>query len=163
MKNIDVGKIAICIFAVVSGLLVSYYAQPLVHNNDEAVNVIVTVFSVLAGFLVAIIAIIGDPMLIPPGSWRAAELGSHNLTRRLLRHKWLFIIYLLSLGLIFISVLLKSACTELVVWIERVYLFLSSVAFICSLWLPGTLMRMQKERIDHEIEHRRNPPSQNMN
>lgn len=153
--KIDGKKILFAIIALVVAVFISFYAQPLIHDNDQAVNVIVTVFSILSGFLVAIIAIIGDPMLLTPGSWRAAEMGSAVIHKRLLRHQRLFVLYLITLLLIFVSTLLKKTSSPLCGWIERIYLFFSAVAFLFSLWLPSTLMNMQKERIEKEIDHRR--------
>jgi hypothetical protein len=137
------------------GVTVAWFAQPFVHENDQAINVIVTVFSVLAGFLVAIIAIVGDPILLPPGTWRAAEMERTKVNDRLIRHKWLFILYLLTLGVIFLAFLFKEEDPSLIVWFERLFLFLGTVAFVLSMRLPGALMQVQRERIDAVIEYRR--------
>lgn len=156
-RDINTAKIRLAALAVVFACLCSYFGQPLIHNNEQALNVIVTVFSVLAGFLVAIIAVVGDPALLPPGSWRAAEQERDKLNDRLVRHKWLFLLYLITLALIFISLLFKSAaqCESLVLWVERTYLFFGSLSFTLSLTLPSSLMKVQRERIDAVIEHRR--------
>lgn len=153
--KVDSSKIRYGILAVIAGMAVAWIGQPLIQDNDQAVNVIVTVFSVLAGFLVAIIAIVGDPVLLPPGTWRAAEMERSKLQNRLVRHKWLFILYLLTLGLIFLALLLKEQDPRLIVWLERGFLFLGTVSFVLSLRLPGALMGVQSERIDAVIEHRR--------
>ena len=55
----------------------SYFGQPMVRDNSDAVTVMITVITVFAGFLVAIITILGDPAMIPAGSWRVAE-GRHR-------------------------------------------------------------------------------------
>lgn len=127
----------------------------MVHDNEQAVNVIVTVFSVLAGFLVAIIAIVGDPVLLPPGTWRAAEIERQKLDDRIVRHKWLFITYLLTLGLIFAALVLSKNIPDATVWLERLFLFFGTFSFVLSLQLPSVLMKVQRERIDAVIEHRR--------
>lgn len=154
--SIDWSKVRIGVLASVLAGLSSYYGQPLIHGNDQAINIIVTVFSVLAGFLVAIIAIVGDPVLLPPGSWRAAELEREKLNRRLIRHKWLFTLYLLTLALVFFALLFKNKSPYLAEWLERAFLFFGVFAFALSMALPGSLMKVQRERIDAVIEHRRN-------
>jgi len=93
--------------------------------------------------------------VLAPGNWRKAELGSQLVYRRLLRHKWLFILYLLTLGLIFASALFKDSSAVFCMWIERVYLFFAVVAFMMSLRLPSSLMAIQQERIENEIGRRR--------
>ncbi|MDR1889171.1 MAG: hypothetical protein LBQ81_07335, partial [Zoogloeaceae bacterium] len=140
---------------LVLSVLISYLGQPLIHGNDQAVNVIVMVFSVLAGFLVAIIAVVGDPVLLPPGTWRAAEIERDKLVNRLVRHKWLFVAYLITLALIFFALLVAKALPDWGVWLERLFLFFATFSFLLSLQLPSALMQAQRERIDAVIEHRR--------
>lgn len=143
------------VIATTAGVGAAVYGQPLIHGNDQAINVIVTVFSILAGFLVAIIAVIGDRALLPGSGWQLAELGRQRLIQRLVRYKWLFFAYLMTLGLVFVSLLLKSLNPSLIVLLERSYLFLAAFTFILSLRLPWTLTKIQEERIDMEIERLR--------
>ncbi len=154
--SIDAAKVRLGLLATILGSLSAYYGQPLIHGNEQAMNIIVTVFSVLAGFLVAIIAIVGDPVLLPPGTWRAAEMERGKLNRRLIRHKWLFTLYLVTLALVFFALLLKGKSPDAVLWLERTFLFFGVFAFALSMALPGSLMKVQRERIDAVIEHRRN-------
>lgn len=153
--SISLAKVRLAVLSVILSALVAYFAQPMVHENDQAINVVVTVFSVLAGFLVAIIAIVGDPALLPPGSWRAAEMERDKLDARIVRHKWLFIAYLVTLGLIFSALVVGKSMPSATVWLERLFLFFGTFSFILSLQLPNVLMRVQRERIDAVIEHRR--------
>jgi hypothetical protein len=155
MPRLDWDALGTTAAALAVAVVGSYFGQPLIHGNDTAINVIVTVFSILAGFLIAIIAIIGDPLLVPAGTWRIAEGARKKSVQRLTRHKYLFHVYLMSLALVFFSVLLKDNYPRLGVWIERAYLFLSVFAFVVSLRLPAALMQMQQERVDHLIDERR--------
>jgi uncharacterized Tic20 family protein len=154
-QEIDVIKVKYSVAVVLWGALGAYYAKPLIVNNQDAINVIVTVFSILAGFLVALITIIGDPKSLPSGSWQVARLGSDLTYNRLNRQKWMFYIYLIALVLIFLSMLLKNKFQDINCIIEYGYLFFSIVAFILSFKLPSTLMELQKERIEQEIAERR--------
>nr|WP_319491843.1 hypothetical protein [uncultured Desulfobacter sp.] len=153
--KIDKNKIKYAIAVVLYSGIGAYYGQPLIHDNTSAINIIVTVFSVLAGFLVAVITLIGDPASLPSGSWRRAELGSRVLYTRLTRHKLLFLLYLSTLFLIFISVLVKGKYPMLEIWIERIFMFFAISAFALSFQLPQALMNLHKERIENEIESRR--------
>jgi hypothetical protein len=90
------------------------------------VVVIVTVFTVFAGFLIAVITILGDPAMIPQGSWRKAEARRDSIERRLRTHVWLFFIYLITIGLLFTWIIVQAALDEhhcVRIWIERLYLF----------------------------------------
>lgn len=155
----DMGRIGTASVALALGLLAGYYGQPLVHGNQEAVSVIVNVFSILAGFLVTIMTLLGEPSLFRGYSWRADAVRRGNVFRRLVRHKWLFIIYLLVLGLIFISTLITKNFPDhkAVIWIERTYLMMATWAFILSLTLPSRLMNLQLARFDEMVEMRKKP------
>lgn len=154
-QDFDRKKIKYAIAVFVCGITGSFYAKPLIEGNQDAINVIVTVFSILAGFLIAIITLIGDPKSLPSGSWQIARIGSELTYNRLTRQKWLFYIYLIALVLIFSSMLLKNSfkCANEV--IEYFYLFFSIIAFILSFRLPSMLMELQRERIEQEILERR--------
>ena len=142
------------------GCVVSYYASPFIFHNYDAVSIFVTVYTVFAGFLVAVIAILGDPTLLPEGSWREAENHRDDIEARLIRHTYLFGLYLTTIGLIFVSALLKDAPVNIVStcvkdWIIRAHLALGVAAFLLSLALPKMLMDIQRIRVDAEISRRR--------
>jgi len=87
----------------------AFYGQPLVHGNTDAITIIITVMTVFAGFLVAIIAILGDPAMMPAGSWRAAE-NSHQIVHgRVATYTWLFQLYLIAIAFLFLGALLAFA------------------------------------------------------
>jgi len=142
-------------FAVVSGVAGGAFGQPLVHGNELAINVIVTAFSILAGFLVAIMTIMGDPGVFGGRSWRANEFNRKRVFNQLARQKWMFILYLATLGLIFAASLLKNILPDLVVWVERIYLGTAITAFILSLGLPSALMNIQLARHEEIIKAKR--------
>jgi hypothetical protein len=147
-------------FCFVVGALTSYLAAPFIYGNSDAVNIFVTVYTVFAGFLVAVIAILGDPTLLPPGSWRAAENHRDEMENRLIRQTWLFSLYLGTIGLIFVGALLKDAPTSVIpAWVKHtithIHLGLGVAAFLLSLALPRMLMQLQRTRVDAEIEKRR--------
>lgn len=155
---------------VVSGIF-SYVFQPLVKSNS--LDVLVNIYSILAGFLIGVIALIGDPSSLPTGSWRIAELASKNTFRSLNTTKNLLYVYLATLFLIFVyklffidglDVLQKTYIFEINVGeyiltakknIEHLILFLSSVAFIYSFKIPSKLFAIQKYRVSKEIDIRK--------
>jgi len=148
------------ILSFVGGLVFANLAAPWVYNNETAINILITVYTVFAGFLVAIIALVGDPALIPKGSWRIAEHNRENLNNRLIRYSYLFWLYLITIAIIFVGVLFKDAPESFIgadgkQWIARTYLFFGISAFLLSLGLPKALKDSQEARIDQEIENRR--------
>ncbi len=153
--SIDRKRTGFIIFAAIVAVASAYFGQPLVHENEQAINFLVTFFSILAGFMVAIITIVGDPVLLPSGTWRTAEMNRDKLENRLIRHKWLFILYLITLTLVFFSMLLNKNCPQITIWLERGFLFFGVFALILSMSLPGSLIKIQRERIEIEIEIRK--------
>lgn len=154
---------AVLIFlCLIFSALSAYWGQPLVRDNELAVTVIITATTVFAGFLVAIITILGDPAMIPEGSWREGEIRRDGVEAKLIRHLWLFVFYLVAIGLLFISVLLNKApgvSETWKVWIERLYLFFAISSFLFTFGLPGALIRLQLARVDAEIHRRKKPGS----
>src|ERR1043166_9025050 len=149
-------RLAFILFCAFVGAVSAYYAQPFVHKNADLILVVVTVFTVFAGFLTAIITIIGDPIMIPHGSWRIAELRRESMIARLNWHVALLICYLLTIGVLFTGVILERALDEHNVWrlwIERAYLFLGVTSFLFTFALPAALVRMQSARYDACEQH----------
>jgi hypothetical protein len=145
---------------MVLGAVASYFGQPFLTENADATVILITTFTVFAGFLIAIIAIIGDPVMIREGSWRTAEAGRSKMEARLIWHAWLFVIYLVTIGLMFVGVIVSKAFEHQHgawnLWIERAYLFFGATSFLFTFALPTMLMQMQRERYDAEIARRRN-------
>jgi hypothetical protein len=144
----------------VVGALCAYVASPFIVKNDAAINIFVTVYSVLAGVLIAVIAVLGDPALLPAGSWQTAEAHRDSIDKRLIRYTWLFGLYLVTVAAIFVSTLLRDAPDDVVgvdakEWMNLIYLWLGISAFLLSLALPKMLMEIQRARVDAEIGDRR--------
>lgn len=140
--------------------LAAYFGQPLMRDNSDAVNIITTVITVFAGFLVAIIAILGDPAMIPEGSWRTAEARREKLENMVIRHTWLFYVYLATISALFTGMLIRKepesvVSAQIKIYIEYAYLFLGVFSFLLTLSLPRALGQLQLARSDAEIESRR--------
>lgn len=142
------------------GAAVSYFFEPYVYRNADAVGIFVTVYTVFAGFLVAVITVLGDPSILPSGDWKGAETHREQVEKRIIRHVWLFVLYLVTIGLIFASTLLNKAPDTAVPAIIKhsiayAHLWLGVSAFFLSLGLPKMLMDVQRRRVEAEIERRR--------
>lgn len=153
--KIAVGRTCYFVASLALGILAGIWGQPLIHGNQDAVNVIVTVFSILSGFLVAVITIIGDPAVAASRDrWRFTELHRDNVRRRLTRNKWLFVLYLVTVSLVFLAALVKNH-PSIATWVERAYLCLAVLAFCQSYKLPWTLAHIQMRRYDDILEDQR--------
>ncbi|MEQ8966766.1 MAG: hypothetical protein RID91_13135 [Azospirillaceae bacterium] len=144
--------------AIFAGIGAFIFGHPYIEDNSEAMTVIVTVFSILAGFLIAVMTLLGDQSLVP-GGWKIIEKQRKTIEAKLIRQKWLFFLYLFTLLVIFLTTLTPAEYVELKDWLERVYLGLSVTAFILSFRLPSTLMEIQVSKVDAITEARYNKSS----
>ena len=142
------------VVAVAVGVVATAYGQDLIHGNEAAQTVIVTVFSILAGFLIAIMSLLGDQSVLP-GSWLIAEKQKTAIKLKLTRQKWIFYCYLVTLSLIFVQTLIKTKYSDLGIWVERLYFGFASTSFILSFKLPSTLMSVQADRIEAVVDARK--------
>lgn len=152
--------IRLLLFAICASFAAAaaYYGEPLVRHNTDAILILTTVFTVFAGFLVAIIVILGDPSMVPDGSWRVAETRRDGIEGQLIIHVWLFIAYLLAIGFLFAGVLVRESplVPEVIkVWIDRTYLFLGVLSFLMTFGLAKSMITLQLARYDAEIKRRR--------
>lgn len=157
-KSLNLSYLIYGIFAFGSGILVSFFGYELIHENNEATNVIVTVFSILAGFLIAVMSLLGDQSILP-GSWRIGELQRQAINTKLVRQKWLFYLYLLTLLVIFVESLARNQWPVVTELLERIYFGLATTAFLLSFRLPATLMAVQMDRIDAVVGARKKSSS----
>lgn len=131
----------------------SICGQPLVHGNEEARGVIVNVFSILAGFLVTVMTLLGEPGLFWGRTWKRDAARRENVHRRLLRHKILFTAYLVTLALVFCTTIVakRSPESNAIRYLESLYLFVAICSFVYSLVLPSRLMSLQLAKLDELI------------
>lgn len=148
-------KLITFLVVLISSIVLAWLSQPIVTESEQAINFIITVFSILTGFLIALLLFIGDASILRSGSWRAGYFHMIVIEGRLARHYLLFSTYLATLGLIFMSLMLKQAFPNITEHIEKFYLSLGFIAFFYSFFLPHSLRKAQQERLDNEIKKRR--------
>lgn len=155
----DWKRIVAFITTLLTSGVVAWIGQPFIHDNEEARSIIVSVFSIFAGFLVTIMLIIGDPLYPGSANWRRYHVRKKIAWRKLVRQKYLFMSYLLVLVLIFISAAIAGSTfnnepdllKKLTTYIEYAYIFLASIATVYSFLLPGRLLEFQMERFNEVI------------
>ncbi|MBU0562277.1 MAG: hypothetical protein KJ890_01805 [Gammaproteobacteria bacterium] len=148
----DVRRVLFFIGAAFISIVAGYTGQSLIKDNANAISIITDVFSILAGFLMTVLTLLIEPK--PTARiWREAAATKRNFVHRLVRYKWLFMLYLIVLAMGFLITLLKDgASADIQLWAERIYLGLACLAFIISLTLPSQLMNLQVSRYNEMIE-----------
>ena len=164
MKKINMGSVGVILagFAaiIVTALFVTgFFGDPITCQNTDALIILATVFSVFAGFIIAITAVLGDPGILYSGSWRIASAHRRQLRRSLQRQAVLLYVYLSVLGLTFAAALLGNveSCSVIADWFTRIALSLGAGAFIWSFALPVSIFRANLNRLDEGVEARRRP------
>ena len=127
----------------------------------DAIRILVTVLSILSGFLIATIIMIGDPNSLLPGSWRVASADKRERRRSLNRFAILFYIYLTAILFAFcVSVLQSILPTCVYAWAIHSVLAFGAAALVWSFGLPIAIRREQMRRLDAEVDARRHTKKQ---
>lgn len=159
IKHQKISHRKLAIFFIISAIsmLIAWKIQPFIHNNDKAVDLIVNVFSILAGFLIAIMTLFADINIGENENWRSIEIRSQEQNKKYAKNELLFYGYLLVLAFVFISILLPKddSYGAIVLWTERIYVFLAIISFCYSLFLPVKIKRMQQEKINRLLSERK--------
>ncbi|GAB4237189.1 MAG: hypothetical protein Kow0032_22800 [Methyloligellaceae bacterium] len=142
---------------VISGIVGLHWGDEL-RLSEAPSNYIGVTFSILAAALFAVISIVGDPSMLLPGNWRVGWESAKSIQARLQRFNYLFLWYLLTLGLLIVSEIVEHAKWEDYYFIFNVLSFFSTFGFIVSLALPFELSKIQKDRLEQEIRQRKPKP-----
>lgn len=154
--KIETSKVVFALLAILIAAAVGYLCQPLIHDHDKVVGIVIDVFAILAGFLITIMTLLGEPG-VGLRSWRSDATKMNNIRRRLIRHAAIFYLYMATLLAAVIYSMLDPATCNLVLktWLERSYLFLASLSFLLSLVLPMSLAGLQLAKQEELIGKRR--------
>lgn len=148
-------KVGIFVCYVALALVFAWHFQPKYHGNGNAMTVLVTVFSILAGFLVAVMAIVSNDRALRGKNWRQNTFYLQQIRRELRMHGLLFYLYLVVLAMAFLTEL-KLGWPHLVqVGLELFMLFLACLAMLFSFMLPGHLTNRHIKDLEHLIRTQR--------
>ncbi len=140
-------------FAIAAAFL-AWKGQPFAHGNEKAIEIIINVFSILAGFLIAILTLFSDMRFDESANWRKLELQEAVQQQKFGKHSLLFFTYLSVLISVFLVILLTGQensslkDSSIITCLELVYLFLAILSVIYSLFLPSNLLKIRKQEFD---------------
>lgn len=132
-------------------------------SSMTALEGIISVFSILAGVLVAVISIIGDPSMLLSGNWRIGYEHAKDIQKRIGNYANLIAIYVLILIGVLIAIIMKDSGVQGFKWFYAALLGLTTWGLLLSLPLPYSLMAIQKERMEEEIRRRKAPKNAGKN
>lgn len=154
MKGIDIKAIIITTLNILASSFFSYFFTETLSNNTDALNLVANIFSILTGFLLLVITLSGDNSSVSLGLTEVERTYQTNrFIIRFNRYYSLFLLYLLTLALIFIYYLLSkdknhigTALTISIGVITHAISFLTFFSFIQSTFIPLKLKKLYTEK-----------------
>jgi predicted membrane channel-forming protein YqfA (hemolysin III family) len=153
-SQVSIVRILVVLTIAIAAGLASYFLSDAFRLAEKPAEYIGVVFSILAASLFAVVSIIGDPGMIMPGSSRHAWVSAKEIQNELQKFNYLFIWYLLTLGLLVASELVEHAEMAGFYWVINVFVFFSVFGFLISLFVPSEFARIQRRRLQQEIDAR---------
>lgn len=153
-------------FAMVSAFL-AWKGQIYIHGNEKAIDLIINVFSILTGFLIAILTLFSEIEIEKNANWRKLTSNEIRYKQRYKKHSLLFYTYLLTLIFIFLSILLgnnnkciseeiKSSLEKTIISsLEYIYLWSACISIIYSAFLPSRLIQIRSEHSQRILENKK--------
>ncbi|WP_139206030.1 hypothetical protein [Luteibacter sp. 329MFSha] len=151
------GRLALGAGALGVSVLSGVFGASWLNENSDALSNILSFFSVLAGFLVAVIALTADDRGLRGSSWRAKHYNAKTIRRRLSRHRMLFSLYLSACFLAFADSLKIQLSDEHRSWLNGITLGVAVFAFLLSFSLPHNLSEEYLRRLDQAVRDARKP------
>lgn len=156
MRNETASKTRL-VFYVVTLAIAMYGGYELgepVRLAEKPAEYVAVIFSILAAALFAVVAIVGDPGMLAPGSTASAWVNAREIQKELHKLNFLFFIYLTTLGLLVASEIAESSGADSWYWLTNVFAGFAIWGFLLSFGLPIDFMSLQKRRLEQEISSR---------
>ena len=145
-----IGFLALAFIASTPGIFIGEYLQ----QSAEVLGYIVSILSILAAALFAVISIVGDPSMLLSGNRRRARQSASSLQIRLQVFNHLFTAYLITLAAIVCAGFLEHVESNFTCYFYGAVGYLVVFCFICSLSVPYSLASLQRVRMSDEIKSR---------
>ena len=154
LKDYNWTGISVTIGNFVASFLFSKYLTNSLTNNNDALNLVANVFSILSGFLLLVITMSGENSSI---SKSLNELEKENQNTRFymrfVKYYTLFLMYIITLALIFVFYLLSKDKTHSGIYfdytkttIAHLISFLTCFSFIQSTFIPLKIKELFEEK-----------------
>ncbi len=154
LKNINTTGLIVSVLNILASLSFSIFLTSSLTNNTDALNLVANVFSILSGFLLLVITMSGENSTILNN---ISALDAANQERRFLmrfnKYYALFLLYILTLALIFIFYLIsKDKQNTSAIFLHtrsaigHSIAFLTCFSFIQSTFIPLKIKELFKEK-----------------
>ncbi|QNN77316.1 hypothetical protein IAE60_15540 [Pseudoxanthomonas mexicana] len=144
--------LAICF---VSALALAPPLQPAYHGKADAMAALVTVFTVLAGFMLAVMALAADGRNLRRKDWRQDTYFLKEIRDRLARYRMMFHLYLLVPALAIVTFIGPAWGEGVQRFAEGFVLFLAIFALLWSFRIPGEITSAHVRQLQAAIKEQR--------
>lgn len=144
--------LAIC-FA--SAIVLAPLLQPAYHGKADAMAALVTVFTVLAGFMLAVMALAADGRNLRRRDWRQDTYFLKEIRDRLARYRMMFHLYLLVPALAILTFMGPAWGDDVQRCAEVVVLFFAIFALLWSFRIPGEITSTHVRQLQAAIREQR--------
>ena len=148
------------ITGVIAGIVLARVMEPTGVGAERAARLFVSMFSITGGVVLGTVVLLGDPAILLQGSARLAHWQIKSIRRRLDQLMLLFISYIVTVALIIFSSIVSDIWPAGAHALVRVYVASGTAALIWSVSAPLLLLRIQRDRLDRELENRREDDKQ---
>lgn len=138
--------------SIIASLVLTYLFAHTLTNKPDVLAVVAAIFAILAGVLIVIISVLGDPSMLLDQSWRHSFISAQETQRKIHRQTDIFLIYIALLSSIF-AYMITPEGSAAYSSLRAICFFLICLAFFASLSLPFVLRSIQKTRLERAIDH----------
>lgn len=152
----DFYRVGLFAAGIIVAFTCAYIRVHIPGNEGYLANLIVTVFSVLAGFLSVVLNMV---LLSRPPAFKsktAQAAYAQGIRGRLLRHSGIFYCYLLILACVFLAEMVRPQWIGCARLLEAFYCGLAGAALLWSFSVPKTLARLHEEQLVLAEEAKKN-------
>lgn len=152
--NINYTGVVVTSLNILASAIFSFFLTHSLTNNSDALNLVANVFSILSGFLLLVITMSGENSSIL-SNLSALDIANQEKRFAIRFNKYyaLFLLYILTLALIFIYYLLSKEKTP-VGDVKSIFIkgigycisFLTCFSFIQSTFIPLKIKELFKEK-----------------
>ncbi|ENA4398678.1 hypothetical protein ABGP60_004735 [Escherichia coli] len=153
-KDLHISGMFVTAINIVASLFFSYFLTNSLTNNNDALNLVANVFSILSGFLLLVITMSGENAAITNNlSPLDIVKQDYRFMIRFNKYYLLFLLYIVTLALIFIYYLLSKGVISNLENIVKIRAkigytisFLTCFSFIQSTFIPLKIKELYKEK-----------------
>ncbi|KTG26278.1 hypothetical protein AWR38_00485 [Idiomarina sp. WRN-38] len=154
-RPISYKKVFKLLILLILASISAYVLQPWYAESDRASIIIVSVFSMLSGFLLAVMAVVANDKSLRGRNWREKTYYLQSISDELLRHQMTFYVYLLTLVAVFAASVSGTWCSNAQKLAQYALLFLASIGIALSFRLPAELKKRHETMLKNHVENER--------